>query len=311
MKSFLTKTGIYFSIVITFLFVFQQMIDFGLKRSDKVPYKQLNEVKRGKINASVLFLGSSRIKKHLNAKEFESITGASTYNMGTDGTNIFMQEAIWNFYKSTNRSPKLLVIEFDMIRLEKDKIIFNKERFLPYYTNSYFLNAFAQIPGFNCADVLIPFYKYHGYTQTVYTGFNSLFNSRSSALDNDKGFEPLVGLMDVDSLPNKKSIEINMEEVEASLARILVLSKAVQKLGGELILINTPRYRGGQNNILNRERINNLLQDFVDGNQLTFYDFEKGEKFINSPKLFFDTEHLNEAGALLLTKEFASRLTNF
>lgn len=307
MKFFLQKTIVYFFCVITLLYLIQLLIDKGLKKRNDEPYFIWNYIKKGDINADVVILGSSRIKKHIVVPEIERITHYNAINLGLDGANVFLQQSIWNTYKRYNKYPKFMIVELDLIRLEHDKVIHDKDHFLPYLTDAEVYPFISKINGFSYADVVIPFYKYHDYYKTVKLGMQGWYNNTlDSVTIKNKGFSPLLKTMK-DTLVKKKDYIMQLTDVELSIKILQSLLDDLSLHGTKVIFVNTPKYKGGELNISNKDAIEKILGNFLSSNNLHFLDYTNMQNVSADYRFFYDAEHLNENGAYIFTNHFSEK----
>jgi len=302
---FIKKSLLYISLFIVLLYTIQMGVDKGLRKCyDKEPFATFNTVIGGKAGSEVVFLGSSRIRNHIDVPLFEKISGKTAFNLGLDGSNLFLQQTIWDLYRKNNKLPKILFMELDWVRLEKDKKIFDKYRFLPYLNDLEVSKVLIEINDITKSDLYIPLYKYRGYFQYMWLGINNLLLSSKTRINKkitqNKGFNSLGGHLR-DTQVNLKNYKIEARDVEQSLAIISKINQQLKNEGSSLILINSPIFKDGYLNIMNKSEIENKVLMFLKKEQIEFQNFETNEPISFNANLFHDVMHLNQLGAKCFT----------
>lgn len=306
-KNFIKKVAISFGLFILLAYIIQAKVDNGLSNCyNREPFCSWNLVAKGEAASEIVFLGSSRVKKHIDVPLFEKLSNKKTFNLGLDGANIFLQQALWNLYCSKNALPKVLFLELDYIRLEKDKKIFDKYRFLPYLQFKSVSDIVLQIDGFEIADKYLPLYKYRGYQEYILFGLNNSlrsdhFKQKNSCLAN-KGFEALNGRMK-DSLKQRELYRISNEDVINSLEIINQINNQLKANGSKLILINSPVFDGGYIDVINEQACRKRVEDFLKHKKIEFQDYQNFKPISLDSKYFYDKVHLNFYGAKIFTRQ--------
>jgi hypothetical protein len=95
-------------------------------------YKTYNEIFEGSGKFDVLFMGSSRMKNHINPAIIDSILHENSFNAGKDGANIIDDNVILEGYLINHPPPKLLVISLDLFTLNTSQELPYYQRYIPY-----------------------------------------------------------------------------------------------------------------------------------------------------------------------------------
>lgn len=306
MKNFLKNILLLTSALLLIIYLIQLCVDEGLRNCyTKEPFCTLNLIANGKVSADIAFLGSSRIKKHIDIPMFEKLSQKQAFNLGLDGSNIFLQQVVWDLFKEKNNLPKILFMELDYVRLERDKKVFDKYRFLPYIKYNAVSNILFEMEEFELADKFFPMYKYRSYREYIALGILNFSLLKSGFTNNslvkNKGFEALNGVLN-DTLKVTNTYYINEVDIEFSFSIIRKINDLLQSRGSKLILINSPVYNGGSITIPNEDLYKKRLSKFLNENEITFQDYKNYPPISTNKKYFYDNVHLNKEGASFFTK---------
>lgn len=104
----------------------------GLRNYSTGKFGVWNKAVEGKINAQILFAGSSRTWVHFDPRVIEAQTGRSAYNIGRDGTLPDLQLAFLTMYLRHNQKPELLVQGLDIMMFCSSEKVYAPWQYLPF-----------------------------------------------------------------------------------------------------------------------------------------------------------------------------------
>jgi len=312
MKKFIVNISI-FSFFLAILAVISDLaISYILKNLNEYPgeYEVMNDIYAGEATSDLLIYGSSRAWIHFDPKILSSSLHLSTYNLGIDGHNFWLQYLRHLEYLKYNEKPKKILLSLDISSLTKRKELYEQNQFLPYmfwsrevqyYTSSYI--------GYSKMDYYIPLARYFGKKSVIKSVFMQLVNGNEETF-RDRGYRGVdrqwnVKLEKVRSTKEPYYIRIDQPTLD-------LLEKFIsecQSLNIELVFVYSPEYLEGQRVVTNREKIMELYRDLAKKYDLLFLDYSKSEIGRHKSN-FYDASHLNSKGSNLFTKVLSNDLSN-
>lgn len=279
-------------------------------------YGGLSRLYSGQINTSIVFFGSSRIYLHINPSIIEEKTGKTAYNLAKDGTNI--EQALFTLeeYLIHNTRPDIVVFDADVMQLDNDKLLFQKEFFKKF---QYFSNHTMDLFGYSYLKKLsiwlVPSQIFSN------QGVGDLFNSVKSILPRKK--EWYIDKKDFGSWifikgahlkkyaetfkVNDKSLHFKSDENRKNVySKLLLLQKRCHFL---LILLETPMLSGLDNKT--RKIGVDFFNNISSKNDNVFYiSYFNDLDLLTDQSLWFNETHLNIFGANLLSAKLATDIND-
>jgi hypothetical protein len=261
-----------------------------------------------KTTAQVLILGSSRASHHYNSDTLEKYTGKTVYNGGRDNMGIhYIHATLPEVFK--RYTPNCVVID----------IMPNNFLLGAQNTQSYFDIQSA---------VLLPFAKRHPAILQSVQQYNPLevckakcmatypFNSLAGTIVQNaythlghtqvKGYEPLDGSIRSKNMDKEIFTDSNlMNEIDTSSIRLLKETIELCKQKNiKVVICFSPFYFYKPARPLILEAFNTLATKL----QVPIYNYTTDSNYYQHPELFYDELHLNHQGAILFSKEVATKL---
>lgn len=312
MKRFL-KNSFYFALPILLIsFGLDVYISTNLKKINEVAYGEYstwNDLFEGKINSDLLVYGSSRAWCHISPKIIEDNLKLSTYNLGINGHNFWLENFRHSLVLKNNKKPKIILFSLDMFTLQKKKELYNSEQFLPYMLwNKDIKNATESYEGFNFYDYNFPLVRYYSkllvLQKTMSFSMGFLQNSEvrvKGYKGKDKSWNS-----DLDKAKAKrKKYEVPIDKVSQLLFEQFLVDCKNQNI--KLIFVYTPEYIDGQKFVKNRQMVMNLYTHYSKKYQIPFYDYSN-DTICFQKKYFYNASHLNKTGAELFTHQLVDTL---
>jgi hypothetical protein len=314
MKSFISKIGIYLLATYVILFALQFIVDNGLKKANDNDFGDWNRILKGEINSDIIILGNSRAFVQYNPVILEKQLGYTCYNLGMDGTPIGLQNARWKMFLEYNSNPKILILNVDLLSLDKGKRIYSYGQYLPYLNNKHIENAIIEYKQNIKYLTRIPLLKYNSSFALIRKGIVNYFYPENNYgyIDgfcerNDIWEE---GLANVKKILNKDGNIIFPENNLNDGKRILEeLIQSCVKERIKILLVHTPYYYKLYNHLPQQKELINYLNTVSYKFNVPFIDYSS-DSLMYSTDYFYNTTHLNNKGASIFSSKLANKLKN-
>ena len=296
-KTLLSKTLAMAVLLTIVLYALQFVVETGIKKLDNDAYGVWNRIDRGEVNADVLVLGNSRAWVHIDPEMLENWSGLSAYNIGANGFHYNNQKALYEFYKSKNKFPKIIVQSVDLGLMSKDHNIFNKVQYMPYIASQALYDQFLSIDSSLPFDRYIPMYKYRNYYMEM---VNGLFSALSIQTDwntrqtKNKGFAAQNRQWQPGRVFNTE-ILIPEAEIEEGFEYLQSVINDCRKNGSVFIMVYTPQHDELKTNREQKKEIIDRFRDLAEEEGVFFFDYSQLE-MNKDKKFFYNAAHLNAEG---------------
>ena len=240
-------------------------------------------------------MGSSRAAHHYVPQIFEDSLGLNCYNAGSDGQCIYYHYALLASMLERGAKPKLVLYEVmnldaEVSKLESFTLDAALDRLAPHYGEFRAIDELFQKK--NWKEKL----KLNSKTYRYNSKLVQIIKCNYIPSPEDKGYEALIGKMDINSFSkdiekecntNKnKSADIDEDKVEY-IKKFILLCKENDI---RLVFMYSPYYNS---NLLYGAK---LIKEIAESEDIPFYDFVTNSIF-NKPEYFKDVMHLNDEGA--------------
>jgi hypothetical protein len=293
-------------------YFFDVFISINLKNSNRFAEKEYptwNAIYEGKVNSDLLIFGSSRAWIHIDPTMISDSLGISSYNLGIDGHNFWLQNLRYRELLKHNKRPKFIIFSLDYFTLKKNKDLYNSEQFLPYMLWNYEVKeATFSYNGFSSLDYEIPLVRYYGNYNALETALRFSLGHLSNPITRVKGYMGRVEVWNSDfdkAKASMKSLEIELDNPTIILFENFL--KECKKNNIKMIFVYTPEYIEGQKFVSNRAQIMGLYKKFSEEYQIPFYDFSN-DSISYHKRYFYNVSHLNKVGSELFTSQLIDTL---
>ncbi len=308
MKKFLYKFLLFISPIFLLGYFLDVVLSTQLKKSNlyaEEEYPTWNAVFDGKVDSDILIFGSSRAWKHIDPTMMGQKLHNSTFNLGIDGHNFWLQYFRYQQLLKKNKRPKYIILSLDYFTLKKNKELYNLEQFLPYMLwNDEMKDATMSYHGFSFMDFKIPLLRYYG----KFDAIKAVFSLPKNPITRVRGYEGRdeVWNSDFDIAKSKmKNLYVGLDS--ATIVLFDKFLKESKKENIHLIFVYTPEYIEGQQFVKNRKQIMNLFKNFSSKYSIPFYDYS-GDPICYQRKYFYNATHLNKTGSEVFTQKFSDTL---
>lgn len=257
-----------------------------------------------RIQADMVFLGSSRTCDHYNTVVFDSILGLSSYNLGLHGKNIdmcFLRYKLLNKYK--NNKPKYIVwdIFHDSYNISNGWL---DEQFTPYINENEIWREMRKANhDFSIFDRIIPLYRYWKRSYIYDYAFHNPRRDKNPY----HGYSPNLNPTDF-----TKAITLTESSVTCTVERKILsqFSDILKETSDDNItniIVISPYYQPGLPLIKDFDKIISITDSLAKKNHCIFFNYID-DKMCTDSTLFSNVMHLNSRGADLFSRKLATAL---
>lgn len=311
MRKFILHTAFFLAPLVILAFITDRFINYTLTTSKTGDYAVWNDILEGDVDADIVIYGSSRAWLHLNPKIIEDSTGVSTYNLGIDGHNFYMQYLRHDLLLKYNRPPATIILSLDNFTFDKKKELYNSEQFLPYLDNKEILDATKTYFGFDYYDYRLPLIRYAGQKDALKNALKIIIKPSLNHIDRYKGYsgQELVWNNDLDrAIAIQKKYVQHFDSATITLFDQFLRETLAKKI--EIIMVYSPEYIGGQQFVSNRKQVFSIYDSFSRKYKIPFFDYSDDSMSLNKD-YFYNSQHLNSNGANIFTRKVIHDIKDF
>ena len=310
MKKFILRLLLFCLAPLPLLYLFQYIVDSGLKKSRGFYYAEWNDLFDGKINADLLITGSSRAWVQVSPKILDSTLDLSSYNLGVDGANFKVQYARFRMYLLHNKKPKYVLQEVGYTStLVRGDLLPASQQFLPYLSDSSIWQVVSTASDrLDLLDRYFPMYKYNNQLPEVKEGILSYFGKGAKTVKY-KGYQGQEKQWDSSfhnflmANPHGEIFPIDSNSV-ALFREFLIYCKANDI---KVIMFYPPAFIQSLDYIKNKDEILNVYNNFSKEYNIPFYSY-MFDSLDYSRNNFYNSLHLNKGASEIFSRELANRL---
>ena len=308
-KRFLSECALFLLLLTIGAYCLDALLSAGLKKSRAGDLGIWNEIYAGNINAEIVIYGSSRAAVHFDPHIIAEGTGLSTYNLGIDGHNFWLQYLRHSLFLKHNPKPKVILQSIDVSTLERRNNLYNPEQFLPYVLHDGQVADFTSVyEGFSFLDYHVPLLRYYGRRGAVLAAMRSLWDPSADEPDRVLGYKGQELSWNEDW--NRVKQDLGFREALLDLPTVALFETYLREcrdLGIKVIFVNTPEFVEAHDLITNRAEVLDVFRKMSEKFGIPLLDYS------NSPisfqtKYFYNSQHMNREGAELFTEDLARAL---
>lgn len=313
MKCLLKKIFLFIFIVLLIFLGIDIIISKKIFPYNSVQWYNLTE----NIQYDGIIYGSSRAYMHLNPYILQDSTNIDFFNYGVVAgriNSIYLKHKA--IFKNDKITPKYVLISLDPFLFCINQQIQNKKDFLPILL--FNLNAYniLQSDELSLADVLIPYYRYMGYKETIYTStkeyirkehrydkgfFNPLSYNSSGWTPNDEKYrEELASISKYPTEEIKKKgisyFREIIEDCQNNNIQVVFVYSPIYKEATSVIDTKTLQYHDSVFSSISKEY------------NIPFLNYKNDARFNDDYHNFVDFTHLTSSNATRFTNIVADTL---
>jgi hypothetical protein len=287
--------------------------DAGLRRITTSKYGSFNRIVNGQVNAEIVINGSSRALVHYDPRVIQEATGRSAYNIGLNGGLIDLQVAVLKTYLRHNKKPAVIIQNLEGFSFEvtgKDAI-YDPAMFVPYLHEPDLYRALVSINSEVRKWRYIPLYGYA--VEDMNFNWARAAGAWVGVMPKEDyflGFNPRQMRWTEDFTSYKKNLKdvgVTRRIDAGGIAAIEEVLRLCQEQGIRAILCFSPEYAESQALLKNRAEIFAKFRQVADKFGASFWDFSDSP-LCRSTENFYNSQHLNAAGADQFSRAVAQRL---
>ena len=314
MSKFFKKIFVFFLGGILICYIVQYFVDTGLAGYDNDRYANLNMLFRGKINADIVILGSSRAWVQYDPKVIEDSTKLSCYNLGMDDAGMTIIKCWLDSYLAFNKPPKIILLNYEINILEKERRIFNKMNYLPYLNKYPIYSNLEEIDNNILLERIIPMYKYRGLNEQIIIGLESFFGFAKKPINRKyNGFEGKDKKWNDEFYRVKsklKKIYYSSGSFAYGLKEIKYIMNICRKNNIDLIIVHAPMYFELQQMIVQKDSLDSIIFNITRGKDFHYWKYTADSLNYNK-KYYYNAQHLDKTGAEIFSKILARDLKKY
>ena len=307
-KKFILSLLLFCLVPLPFLFLLAYVVDKGLQQSRYTYYSEWNDIFGGKINADVVIMGDSKAWVQFSPMILDTVLHVNSYNLGMDGSVFPMQYERLKIYLKHNRKPRYILQEVGTYTFAAFDIIPGTQQLLPYLSDPDVWKIIkAHNRTFGLADRYFPMYKYNNEFVLIKEGLFSYFGKGAKAVKY-KGYGPQDKVWDSsfhNFTANAKPLPIPIDSSSIDSFREYVNFCKANDI--KLILVYPPFYVVAAKYLTNYKNILSFYNEFSSEHNIPFYNY-CADTLCNNRVNFYNSQHLNRAGAEKFTTELANDL---
>ena len=296
MKKFIIYIVVFFVVVVAVDFGFGKACDYMTIHAKGGATKQLVDLCK-KDHYDMMVMGSSKAHHNYLPQVFSDSLGLTCYNAGYDGNGIILAYAILSMIND-DRLPKLIVYDvkqqFDIYHYDGDgdytRYYQKLKKFIKEPVVSEIVESISKNDVIKLQSGLV---RYNGELLFTVSGF-----LRSSAKDNNLGYEPALGKLHDDTVAEKDYSE-TLDNLKMYYLRKFI--KLTKEKGIDLMVAFSPEYRTPF--AMDFQPVRDLCE--TEGIRVIDYFDELTYQNVN---YFADHCHLNESGARLFSENMAQMI---
>ncbi len=311
MNKFLINLLFFFLPILAAIYPADLIISKYLAQSKYYAYGEVQtwkDIYDQNITADLLIYGSSRAWVQINPQIIEDSLHLTSYNLGIDGHNFWLQYLRHKEFLHFNKKPRHIIVSLDVFTLQKKKDLFNYQQFLPFLLwNDELCQYTSAYNGFSNYDYWMPMARYHHESE-------ALFAAYASAAQIQVGPVRTLGYLGVeenwnDDLAKAKSKNGSFTiEIDSAILQLFdqFINECLHDSIG-LTFVYSPEFIEGQNFVQNRKEIISKYQSIADQYHLPFLDYS-GDTMSMKKEYYYNAEHLNKNGSTLFTLQLVNDL---
>jgi hypothetical protein len=312
LKRFFIYGALFLAVLVGLCYLTDAVVTVGLRKADLPDVPELvqwNDIVSGEAGSELLIQGSSRPWVGVSPAILSDRLGMTSYNLGVNGYPLQMQLARYKFYRRYNDKPRVIVQAVDTHTFTRGEELFANNQFLPYLDEQLIREAVEPYKFFRWYDYYLPLVRYRGKVQMVERGLTEALGiSRYSGYDY-RGYRPNDWQWS-DDFARYVAQHPHGEAQPWEQVWIDSLDAFVAECGREsvvVVFVYLPEYYQAQALTTNRAEIVGMISDIANEHGIEFLDYSS-DTMCRDTKYFYNSQHLNTAGAELFSAKLAEDL---
>lgn len=296
MKKYLIKILFFF----TGWFAITIIIDFfytnHLRKSNIREIVIWNDILNSKIDANIVYLGSSRAADHFQPEIIDSILGTRSYNLGQYGQTIESDIIRYNLLrKYEDKTPYLYVWDVYFASFNSSSK-YQDEQYTPFLFNDDIWTAVnGKSTHFSFFDKYIPLLRY--WRKGIIPKYEALRDPLRGFVYNNDTWNP-------DDIANLEEGSLTYTIDESAFNEFCSTIDTMKKEGSDVIIVFSPLHIKGQKAMKNLNHLIHKLESVSSTKQCIFANY-LSDPICYDSSYFKNAMHLNKEGTDFFSAKFA------
>jgi len=312
MKLFIIRFGIFCILLLIGLSLFSTFLKTGQKNYDSTGcYKLKLMLDEKSLDPEIIVFGSSVAEGSIIPKVLSEKTGKTSFNAALSGRRIIDWNSVAFSFLDYTKNNKIIILDIFPNAFNETNQLYFPHEFYPYLQNKFVKRALSPISETYNKMTSLPFYYLTQLNTTIIlnsiVGFRDLlFNFNSKIPDGYMGYNSITSTYEKSNLSNLIKPEISDRSIELYED---IFSAAAEK-NIRVVLVGTPIFIEGRRFYQNIDSIYNWGKrwDSIYTN-VDFVNFLNDKAIILNKNYFSNNTHLNDSGAMELSKKLGIVLT--
>ncbi|GAK96470.1 hypothetical protein JCM19294_1983 [Nonlabens tegetincola] len=286
-----------------------KLVDGLLVNIDYSSYSHWNDIVNEKINADILILGSSRGQVGYNTKIIENNLQFKTFNCSYNAGGYNLQRAKYNIYRENNKKPDIVIQNIDLAHFYPTSNLPNKESILPVLENyniqenlynKFSLKEIGLLKYASRTRIPLKILRYYCFDSFDYVkninGYTAI--SKKFAIDR----------YNIERFKTHYYQSFN-KDMDEGITNTLDFVKELNSKNTIVFLVWLPEHRIRLNTTVDlRNEVIQLINKYVEQNDKVHFIDLSDDAISDDSLYFYDTFHLNEKGATLISNKIANTI---
>lgn len=326
------KRLIYTILVVFIIALIPSLLYWSCIRLNLQSVKKLNALEYALHQSNrhdIVFVGSSRVIRHVNPFIIDSLTGLDSYVLGVNGMGIVESNMLMNVYLRGHPKPRIMVINTDYNIFFTDGPLFNITDYYPYLDDTLvysYLSPYKSEYSNSIVRSWMIFLRLIGTTDyerglALMPDLTRTWYPPNTNKKSYKGFLPVDHLWTrASNSPTTQKQKVIAREMGFTILKEMVATCKQKDILP--VFLYTTQHQKADSIFTNQKDIMNRVKHIADSLQVPFLNYEdlyirSDEKYFirysmfNKTSDFFNYSHLNSLGANVLSKYIAADLNKY
>ncbi len=303
MKRFLYDFAVFILPIVLLAYPLDRLFsDFYKKQNQQITsgeFEVWNDIYSGDLELDLALYGSSICAINFDNLLMEKQLGISTYNFGSYGNGVDIENLRHQVLMQNNEVPKRLIFSVEIYTLIRPDAVFIPQQLYPYmFGDTTYRSRLEGYPRFSFWDFYLPMYRYRGASRFLY----SLARNPEPAqrVRGHSVYDPNTGF--------QFSTDSSRAEYDSLLTSSLeqVLTE-MQDRGTKTAIVFSPFHSSLRAHVIKNRAILNLYQKIADSYDIPFLNYSIDSMGYHD-EYFADGTHMRPEGATVFTVRLVADL---
>lgn len=257
----------------------------------------------------IIFIGGSRVVRHINPAIIDSINGTKSYSLGTSGIGIVECNLLLNKYLQNHPKPKAVFLNIDCDMFYTDDAVYNMTNYFSYLDDTLVYNCLSPYKLAYRNKLVQKYYLLQkvfattDQTKAIHLGIEEPKIAEPNNTINFRGYHPTYAGWNFDAEEQLK----NKIKVIYRPAGFELLKRMIEKCRRDsinIILVDAPIYYKINTVFINEGEVIDTVKAIASAANVPYLDYTKME-ICKSKDFFTDMVHLNIKGSVIYSLQLA------